>query len=125
METVSDVIQKRHEKIESLKRSGLKDLLVGGTGIVTGGGAGGIGALGGTVSARTNIAEAHAQYMAYMEQVGTAWEEALPALESTVMGLASFADALFKLAPFPIVAAGVILLVGLYRRQAPPRSDTP
>ena len=28
----------------------------------------------------------------------------------------TFADALFKIAPFPIVAAGVILLVGLYRR---------
>ncbi|MHB8862777.1 MAG: MFS transporter [Pirellulaceae bacterium] len=29
---------------------------------------------------------------------------------------ASFANALFKLAPFPLVAAGVVLVVGLYRR---------
>jgi ACS family tartrate transporter-like MFS transporter len=31
---------------------------------------------------------------------------------------ASFADALFKLAPFPIVAAAVVLLVALYRRRS-------
>ncbi len=30
---------------------------------------------------------------------------------------ATFAPALFKLAPFPLVAAGVILVVGLYRRM--------
>jgi ACS family tartrate transporter-like MFS transporter len=30
---------------------------------------------------------------------------------------ATFADALYKLAPFPIVAAGVILIVGLYRHS--------
>ena len=36
----------------------------------------------------------------------------------------TFADALFKIAPFPIVAAGVILLVGLYRRgtASPPEN---
>ena len=32
---------------------------------------------------------------------------------------ATFANALYKLAPFPIVAAGVILIVALYRRSRP------
>ncbi len=35
---------------------------------------------------------------------------------------ATFANALYKLAPFPIVAAGVILIVALYRRSRPSRA---